>query len=320
MRDNLAYTIGASQEKPPVRQKNAIALIAFFVYTGSVATKKKTSAAADVLDLDGISIYTADIEDFVQDDNNANQGTQRGQFMIDASVQTTGLHRGIFVDKNNKIGGGNHLQQAAVEAGFKRAVVVETDGDTMVVTKRRDFDLDDPANKARAASLYDNRVPQLNIQLSPEILAQYEQTEGVNLADFFVAEELEQMMKRAEIESGREEDPDAAEQKLLSDGSLLALVNVTIAEPRHQVERHEVWQAGPHFLICADVIREWTEWVDYLSGDDVLFAPYPGPFVALSLKAKYGRLVMVQPDPYIAGHILDRYAEIHGDHTIVKKA
>ena len=43
------------------------------------------------------------------------------------------------------------------------------------------------------------------------------------------------------------------------------------------------------------------------SGD--LFLPYPGPFVPLSIKAGNNRLVMVQPDPYIAGHILDRCKE-----------
>lgn len=58
---------------------------------------------------------------------------------------------------------------------------------------------------------------------------------------------------------------------------------------------------------------------EILTGENVIFAPYPGPFVPMTLKAdKASRVVMVQPDAYIAGHILDRYEEIHGAAAVVK--
>lgn len=115
------------------------------------------------------------------------------------------------------------------------------------------------------------------------------------------------------------DDPNAApvpaedtEERQGSDGSLLALVDVTIAEPTHQVSKGDVWKLGPsHRLICADVIAGWGEWIEYLK-PGVLFCPYPGPFVALTLKADVTPLVLVQPNAYIAGHILDRYAEVKG--------
>jgi len=96
-----------------------------------------------------------------------------------------------------------------------------------------------------------------------------------------------------------------------SDGSLLELVEVTIAEPRHQVEHGQVWRLDEHVLIVAEVLTEWQRWKDYLNGD-VIFAPYPGPFIPLTLKAEESRLVMVQPDTYIAGHILDQYENVKG--------
>jgi len=35
-------------------------------------------------------------------------------------------------------------------------------------------------------------------------------------------------------------------------------------------------------------------------------------------KAAKHRLVMVQPDTYICGHILDRYADANGEDSVVK--
>ena len=70
-----------------------------------------------------------------------------------------------------------------------------------------------------------------------------------------------------------------------SDASLLALTQVTIAEPTYTVKTEDVWHIGRHLLICADVIGDWRLWTKYLIDDDDLFVPYPGPFVPLSLKA-----------------------------------
>ena len=52
--------------------------------------------------------------------------------------------------------------------------------------------------------------------------------------------------------------------------------------------------------------------------EGTIFAPYPGPFVPFGEKVKQHSLVMVQPDPYTAGHILDRYEDANGAASIVK--
>lgn len=97
-----------------------------------------------------------------------------------------------------------------------------------------------------------------------------------------------------------------------SDGSLLTLAEVSIDDPKHQVEHNDVWSLDRHILVCIDVLAGWPVWKPFLEGDDVLFVPYPGPFAPLSLRAETARLVMVQPDPYIAGHILDQYEQLKG--------
>lgn len=109
--------------------------------------------------------------------------------------------------------------------------------------------------------------------------------------------------------SGEDEDAEP------SSGELLSLVNISIAEPVHRVERGEVWKVGDHWLVCASVLREWQVWTPYLKGE-MIFAPFAGPFVPLTEAAVSQSFVMVQPDPYIAGHILDRYVDIYGENSI----
>lgn len=109
---------------------------------------------------------------------------------------------------------------------------------------------------------------------------------------------------------------DQEEQANGSDGSLLALTEITIADPTNVVATGDVWRLGEHVLICRNVFTDWREWTMYLDGDNTLFVPYPGPFVPLTIKAEQHRLVMVQPDPYVAGHILDRYENIHGKGSV----
>lgn len=101
-----------------------------------------------------------------------------------------------------------------------------------------------------------------------------------------------------------------------SAGDLLALVNITIDEPRHTVEPggHFIL-GGRHHLLCCAVMDEWEQWAPLLK-PGAIFAPYPGVFVVYGRKAEKHPLVLVQPDPYICGHILDRYEECYGEGAV----
>lgn len=119
------------------------------------------------------------------------------------------------------------------------------------------------------------------------------------------------------IEQAAQDDETGDE--LPSDGSLLALTNVTIDPPRYDVETGDIWELGGHILICIDVLTGWPLWAGELTGEQTIFIPYAGPYAPLTIKAEQHRMVLVQPDPYIAGHILDRYEEIHGADSITKR-
>lgn len=101
-------------------------------------------------------------------------------------------------------------------------------------------------------------------------------------------------------------------------GNLLKLINITIAEPKHVVANGDIYTlASKHYLFCESVISGWPHWAPLLK-DNALFCPYPGVFVPFGEKAKDHPLIMVQPDGYISGHILDRWAEVHGKKSIKK--
>lgn len=113
----------------------------------------------------------------------------------------------------------------------------------------------------------------------------------------------------SEDEEGASHDPDA--------GALLERINITIDEPRHTVARGDHYLlADRHHLVCASVLKDWPTWTPLLV-EGAIFCPYPGPFVPYGETADTHPLVMVQSDPYIAGHLLDRYEEIHGPGSVV---
>lgn len=101
---------------------------------------------------------------------------------------------------------------------------------------------------------------------------------------------------------------------------LLERMDITIDEPRHVVEPGDRWMLGKrHFLFCVGVIDCANDWAPTLmEREGSLFVPYPGPFVPFGKKAEEHTLIMVQPDVYIAGHLLDRYADAYGEDAVVK--
>jgi hypothetical protein len=247
------------------------------------------------------------VRDLKPDDKNPNKGTKRGSQLIEKSLQSYGFGRSIVVDKNNKIIAGNKTQENLVQLGMtEEPIIVDTDGRRPIIHRRVDLDLDsDP--RARELSLADNRTNQLSLAWDAQVLALLKD-DGINLREFWTEEELEEVLS--------EEGADSMMPP--SDGSLLSLVNVTIAEPKHRVERGEVYKLGEHILCCVEVMKEWPIWKPFLKTEKHLFIPYPGPYAPLTLRAERSPLVMVQPDTYIAGHVIDRWCEVNGDGKVSK--
>lgn len=108
------------------------------------------------------------------------------------------------------------------------------------------------------------------------------------------------------------------------DGDVLKLLNCTIAEPTAACQHGEVYKIrNQHFLIVADVLDDSAIWKQFLNEPGrTIFCPYPGPMLCFTSAADDPdtHLVMVQPDPYIAGHILDQLRNVYGEDAYVKVA
>jgi len=250
---------------------------------------------------------TVSIAELKQDDKNPNKGTERGDQLIEKSLQKYGFGRSIIVDKHNKIIAGNKTQENLLQVGMvKNPIFIDTDGSRPIVHRRIDLDLDnDP--RARELSIMDNRTSQVSLAWDAEVLAALKE-DGLDLRQFWTEDELQEVLS--------EEGADSMLPP--SDGSLLALVNVTIAEPKHRVERGDIYKLEHHHLLCCELIRQWSIWKPFLTTPKHLFIPYPGPHAPVTLRAEHNPFVMVQPDTYICGHILDRWAEIKGEDSIKK--
>lgn len=223
--------------------------------------------------------------------------TQIGQ--IAASIKEWGWTIPILADPAGGIIAGHARVQAAEKLGIKDVPVMIAEG--WSDAKKRAYVIAD--NRLALGSSWDEEI--LSIELTGL------QDEGFNLElTGFTAEELRNYAPGLEGSGEGDLEPDAAEY--------LARMNVTIPEPRHKVEPGDRWVLGElHYLLCVGVIDQHDEWAPLLDAGS-LFAPYPGPFVPFGTRATKQRIVMVQPDPWIAGHILDRYTDAHGEESVVK--
>jgi hypothetical protein len=133
------------------------------------------------------------LTDYRPDPANANLHSERGMSMLEDSLSQVGAGRSLVADKNDILLAGNGVQEVAASMGFDEVIEVETDGDALIVHKRRDLDLlNDPNHKARLLSILDNRVQELSLTWKPEALEQYK-LEGVPIERMWTPVELEQI-------------------------------------------------------------------------------------------------------------------------------
>lgn len=180
-------------------------------------------------------IVKAKLSDIKPDANNANLHTERGTWMVNKSLSKLGGGRGILLDKNNKIVAGNLTVEQAVDIGLEKLVIVDTDGDTIVATRRTDYDLDDPHGQARQMAYADNRAATVSIDIDPErVVLDFDA--GVELGDWFQDFEL------AEFGIGDDPPEDVAPQIDRADE----------LRQKWGVESGQLWQLGDHRVICGD--------------------------------------------------------------------
>lgn len=126
---------------------------------------------------------------------------------------------------------------------------------------------------------------------------------------------VQQMLSDLAAESGLYVGSGDGDGENTDGGKLLELTNVSVDDPKYSAQKGEIIHLGGHVLAVMEVINEWALWTHLLK-PNMLLATYAGPFVPMTIKVGTFPVLMVQPDPYIAGHIVDRWIEIHGEETV----
>ena len=128
------------------------------------------------------------IDKLTLDDRNANEGTERGRYMLDYSLRQFGAGRSILVDKNGKILAGNKTIEAAADIGLDDVILVHSRGDKIVAVMRDDLDLDED-EEARLLAYVDNRAGEVGLAWSPEQV-EIDLEQGLDLSGMFREDEV----------------------------------------------------------------------------------------------------------------------------------
>ena len=123
---------------------------------------------------------------------NANRGTQRGQALLEKSLQRNGAGRSILLDRHGNIIAGNKTVEAAMSVGLENVVVVQTTGNQVVAVQRMDLDLNEDGGRARQMATEDNRIAELNLEWDLEVLVA-QSAEGIQLPGLFNDLEMQEV-------------------------------------------------------------------------------------------------------------------------------
>lgn len=151
------------------------------------------------------SVRQAVITDLIPDDRNANQGTERGNYMLNYSLETYGAGRSVLVDKNGRIIAGNKTARKFGELGLQDVVLVESDGTKLIAVQRTDIDIDTPEGRELAIS--DNRVSELNLAWDYAVIDELADEGKISLDLFWKPEEIEGRQSENEGNDGGEKQP-----------------------------------------------------------------------------------------------------------------
>lgn len=154
-----------------------------------------------------INVYKGKLADFSQDPENPNSGSPRGNAMIELSLREYGPGRSLLADANGVLIGGNKTQRQAEEVGLQEVIVVETEGEAIIVHKRKDLDLINDT-RTRELAYMDNRAGELNLAWDANQVAA-DIANGLDLSLMFYDDELDKIAGKAEVEEDdqNEEDP-----------------------------------------------------------------------------------------------------------------
>jgi DNA modification methylase len=176
-----------------------------------------------------IKVTERQIADYSPDPGNARTHTPRNVSVIQDSLETVGAARSLVADESDVILAGNATITAAASAGITRVIEIETDGDALIVHKRRNLN----ATQKVQLALADNRSSELATWDEVQ-LRQLQADAPELLTPLFTDKELRQLLASVDAASGLTE-PDAAPALRATD-----------------IQRGDLFGVGRHRLLCGD--------------------------------------------------------------------
>ncbi len=148
----------------------------------------------------GEKISKANLADIKFDGANANKGSERGRYMIEASMREFGFADAGTLDRHNVIIGGNKRTEVAGEIALSdEAIIIDVDGTKPVYIRRNDLDLSDPEDdRARKLAYALNRSSEVSMQWNTEQLFA-DIGAGLDLSGMFRQDELDELLAEMQV-------------------------------------------------------------------------------------------------------------------------
>lgn len=220
-------------------------------------------------------------------------GAVSESFKVNGVYQPIIVNRGTHTGRPMEIIAGNHRAQAAM--------ALEHDTIPTII-----LDVDDQA--ATRIALADNRTSDLASYDTDALVAMLQTMDTLD-GTGYDGDALDELM----TELG-DEGPSLEKEV----GEVLAAADALWGESKHEAHRGDVWTlSGRHVLVVAQLHDEHDQWTPYLEGRQ--FYPYPDLFLTLSEHGEDYDMLLVQPNTYLAGHLLDKHASVHGEDSLTQE-
>lgn len=168
--------------------------------------------------------------------------------------------------------------------------------------------------EAAAYLVADNRHTELggwDQQELHDLLTGLEDPDLVDIAGFS-ATDLDELLTLINEDSDQEAS-DNQEQDYSGDGTALeTLSSVTTPDPTFAIGPGDVWWLGDdHVLVCASPFTDHRLWAPLLT-EDAIFMPFPSTMAPFAQTAPGRRIILVQPNAYLAALTATRWERITG--------
>lgn len=265
------------------------------------------------------TLPTTDLNLFHKNPRIGNVAAIAGSLAANGQYRPIVVNKGTHTGRPNEVLAGNHtLKAIRLNAENNPEDTRWHYADCWVV------DVDD--DRATKIVLADNRTAELGHNDDQALLALLESVDhdldgsGYNYDDM---DELRNLLDSLDEDVPHEgaDDTQASSRELQDEvGGDMEVVDVLWGEPKTEVHAGERWKLTTssgtvHYLVIANLGDQHESWSDLLQGR--FFAPYPDVYLTTS-ELRDTSMLLVQPNLYLAGHLLDKHQSVFGPDSIEK--